>query len=374
MALMASGDLIEQIYDAALDPQAWPALLAQVCDAIGGSSAWLSKLDVRTGNGTGMIARIDPVMPGLYSQYYGEINPVAKVENAQGFMNAWRPIILTDEDRLPKETLVKSEFYADFLAPQDIHSTMMIRLGASGYSTAVVNIHRSHRQGRFERTTLEGARTLHSHLIRAFRITERLEVADALSTDLSSSLDLSSDAMFVLDGGGRLRHANSPALQLLAGRRRFRLMSGYLRVSQGDEDKMFQALVGAAGSPTQRRGGSMCMSQSQNTERLMVTVAPVQPERLSVFHDGPAILVCVGGAAARASKPEATLGAMLNLSPAELRVGLALLEGMTPGEAAVMLRLSIHTIRAHLARMFAKTGTRRQSELVSLMTRTVDGR
>ena len=73
------------------------------------------------------------------------------------------------------------------------------------------------------------------------------------------------------------------------------------------------------------------------------------------------------------AKPEVVLSAKLNLSPAEVRVGPALLEGMTPAEAVQVLGLSIHTVRAHLARMFAKTETRRQAEFISLITRTVGG-
>ena len=373
MASVSNEDLIEHIYDASLSPEAWPALLTSLCETIGGSSAWLSRLDVRTGNGAGIIAGIDPEMPELYRQHYGAVNPIAKVENARGFMDAWRPIILTDEDRIPKDELEKSEFYADFLTPQDIHSTLMIRLGAQNFTTTVVNIHRSRRQGRFGQSAMDKSRLLHRHLIRAFRITESMSKADGLSADLASNLDLFLDAMFVLDGVGRLRHANTSARRMLTGLHPFRVTSGSLRAARGDDDKTLQALIGAAGSHTLRRGGSMGMTSKTGGERLMVTVAPIQPERFSVFHDGPSILVCVGATAARAATPEVVLSAKLNLSAAEVRVGVTLLEGMTPAEAAQALGLSIHTVRAHLARMFAKTDTRRQAELVSLMTRTLSG-
>ena len=373
MASTSGGDLIERIYDAALSPQAWPALLAQISDSVGGSSAWLSRLDVRTGNGTGMTARIDPAMPDLYRRYYGGINPIAKVENAEGFMAAWRPLILTDEDRVPKEKMVKSEFYADFLKPQDIHSTLMIRLAARGSMTAVINIHRGARQGRFEGAEVEGLRVVHGHLIRAFEITERLEAAGSRVDDISAGLDLSPDAMFVLATDGRLRHANEPARSLLAARTRLRLGSGRLKAVGGDDDKALQALIGAAGSRMMRRGGSMGLGGAEAERPLMLTVAPIQADRLSVFHDGPSILVCAGAGAGRCATVEATLAAVLKLSPAEVRVAMALLDGRTPAESAQALSLSLHTVRAHLARMFAKTGTRRQAELVRVIMQAVCG-
>lgn len=371
MASKSGRDLVERIYDAPLAPHLWPGLLAEISDRIGGTSAWLSRLDVRTGNGTGITARIDPAMPMLYTQYYGSINPIAKVENPRRFIACWRPIILTDEDRISKDQHMKSEFYNDFQRPQDIHSTLMIRLAAEGTVTSVVNIHRNERQGRFERSEIDGLKHLHGHLIQAFRLTERLEAAEALTRDLSSGLERLADAVFVLDSNGRLRHANGAGRQLIGGRGRLRLSSGRLRARHHDEDRLLQALIGTAASPDLRRGGSMHLSSREGDAPLLLTTAPLQPERLSVFHDGPAVLIYVGSIPACTADRETVLMEALGLSRAEVRVASALLDGQTPAEAAAALHLSIHTVRTHLARVFAKTGTHRQSELMRVMMRTI---
>jgi DNA-binding CsgD family transcriptional regulator len=55
------------------------------------------------------------------------------------------------------------------------------------------------------------------------------------------------------------------------------------------------------------------------------------------------------------------------LTQAEARVALASSSGETIAETAELLALSPNTIKTHLRRVFAKTATGRQAELVRLM-------
>jgi DNA-binding CsgD family transcriptional regulator len=68
----------------------------------------------------------------------------------------------------------------------------------------------------------------------------------------------------------------------------------------------------------------------------------------------------------RASETEAltAFAATRALTPAELGVLTLLLDGKTPSEIAATRGVAISTVRTHLKRLFAKTGTRRQADLV----------
>jgi DNA-binding CsgD family transcriptional regulator len=57
---------------------------------------------------------------------------------------------------------------------------------------------------------------------------------------------------------------------------------------------------------------------------------------------------------------------LFGLTAAEARVLALLLDDCRPREIAEELQISITTVRSHLQALFAKTGTRRQSELVAL--------
>lgn len=55
------------------------------------------------------------------------------------------------------------------------------------------------------------------------------------------------------------------------------------------------------------------------------------------------------------------------MTQAESRVLACLMEGETLAGAADQLALSLHTVRAHLKAIFAKTSTSRQSEMLRLI-------
>ena len=58
------------------------------------------------------------------------------------------------------------------------------------------------------------------------------------------------------------------------------------------------------------------------------------------------------------------------LTPAEARVALCAASGATIPETAHRLNVSPNTVKTHLRKVFAKTGTSRQTELVRLWRRS----
>jgi DNA-binding CsgD family transcriptional regulator len=63
----------------------------------------------------------------------------------------------------------------------------------------------------------------------------------------------------------------------------------------------------------------------------------------------------------------AMLKAMFRMTPAEIRLALQLVAGKTTEQAAAELGVALTTARYHLARLYRKTQTQRQSELVTLL-------
>ena len=70
---------------------------------------------------------------------------------------------------------------------------------------------------------------------------------------------------------------------------------------------------------------------------------------------------------AASAHPE-VLGAAFKLTPAELRVLLAMVALGSVPEVAAALGVADTTIRTHVGRLFEKTGVRRQADLVKLVT------
>ncbi len=80
--------------------------------------------------------------------------------------------------------------------------------------------------------------------------------------------------------------------------------------------------------------------------------------------------VCIVMLMSRATSPHpnpARLQQMFGLTSAEAQLATSLAAGQTPLEIARNSKLSRTTIRSHLAALFSKTDTNRQSELVALL-------
>ena len=89
--------------------------MERFADLVGGNSAVLSRQNVESDVASGMIARMDPVVPSLYFEHFSHCNVLAKVDNPAAYLRDWSPKILTDEDWIPKQDLLGSEYYNDFL-------------------------------------------------------------------------------------------------------------------------------------------------------------------------------------------------------------------------------------------------------------------
>jgi DNA-binding CsgD family transcriptional regulator len=67
--------------------------------------------------------------------------------------------------------------------------------------------------------------------------------------------------------------------------------------------------------------------------------------------------------------PGEAFAKLYGLTGGELRVAMAMATNLTPQEVADMLGIGIQTVKTHLQRIFQKTCTSRQADLIGLMTR-----
>jgi DNA-binding CsgD family transcriptional regulator len=73
----------------------------------------------------------------------------------------------------------------------------------------------------------------------------------------------------------------------------------------------------------------------------------------------------------RESASQQILGELFGLTPAEANLAILLARGLSLREASATQHISLHTSRAQLKSVFAKTGVSRQAELVRLVLKSV---
>jgi len=369
-------DVIGLVYDAALAPQLWPHALESVAELVRADGGTLLFQDQISGEGSAIVARLDPAATSQQFGYYATRNPIRPGRNrALRLSHAssdWRTHVMTDEHALSKSELMRSEFYNDFLRPLGIHAGLMIGLALEKTRFATINLFRPRHREQFAPSDIETARNLQPHLIRAFELGLRLTQLQQLNDGLTQSLDRSQHAIFLADRDCRPRYANHAGELLARQNRGVCLRNGILCAAAADSTRKLHQLVAAAGTSgaEQRSGGAMTLARPGFRKPLSVIVAPLRSVLVSHFRQAPSAIICISDPETGIAVPRERLRDLFGLTPAETKVALELLAGNDPAAIAERLSLSVHTVRVHLARIMAKTDTSRQAELVQLLGRS----
>jgi DNA-binding CsgD family transcriptional regulator len=342
-----------------------------LADLIDADGALLSQFDLVTGEGLGVIARVDPEMPALYRRDFADKNVLNNVSDLDDYLRTWSPTVITDEDWMPKADLVRSDYYNGFLKPQDIHSVLMIRLTLRHRKLTAINIHRGVAAEQFCRRDLDVVSRVQPHLIRAIKLGEAVAVRESLFSDAGMRFDESANALYLVDGDGRLLRASRAGERMMAAGGGPTVKAGRLTATTPAESRRLDALIRIAASndPDVRRGGSMTLALADDGLPLIVIVAPLRPHRGLFLETSARVLVSVMNLEGEVAFPAALMTDLFGLTSAEVRVASLLFGGATIKVVAEQLKVSAHTVHVHVAHLFQKTGVRRQSELVRLMMR-----
>jgi DNA-binding CsgD family transcriptional regulator len=353
------------IYEAALEPEKWPEVLGNFSRLLGGNTANVLFQHQITGAGRGLLHGVEPATFRPYFGHFATRNPLLRITDLPVGLR-----VLTDEDKLPKEDFVRTEYYNDFLRSIDGHSVLMLRLAIEGDQTTVLNVLRHGRKPSFGRSDVDNAKRFHQHLVRAYRLSSKLSNMNEMRSGFQALFEHSACALFVVDALARVRHANASAERLIAAGLGLSVQQGKLRATDANATRKLHALIGAANdSDSDRRtGGVMALSSPTRQKPASVSVTPARSEGAVLFDRQPFALVCVTDPEMGAGSCEEQLRAVFALSPAEARTAAQLLAGNSLRQAAEELHLSYNTLRVHLSRIFFKTGTHSQSDLMRLMS------
>ena len=115
------------------------------------------------------------------------------------------------------------------------------------------------------------------------------------------------------------------------------------------------------------RAGALHLPRPSGGPHLALVAMPLQAGTGWDLPGAPAALLCVGDPAAAARLPPAMLAELFGLTGAEAALASDLLGGGDLRGIATCSGRSLATVRTHLARLMAKTGTARQAELTRML-------
>lgn len=363
-------DIVDLIYGAALDPSLWTKVMERVADRVGGEGATLSRLSIVDGSGEGLLARSDPETLAAYAEHFERRNVLTVVEDPASYRLGRSSGVATDEAALPREDFERSEFYNDFLRPQNIDSALWVRLELAEREVCTITVGRSRQRGRYDAADLEAALWLRPHLVRAYKMGRNLAGRLGLTHDLIQAVEASVHAVLVLDAAGQAIHANQRATTLLGEGRGLGLAAGRLYASNSETNAALQKLLAAglqAGG--ERSGGAMGIPSPLGRLPLALRTSPIPGGGMPIFGGPGGVLVSVADLDRQLRSPADELRLLFGLTAAEARLADAIFDGLSLPEAADRFGLSLHTVRFQIARVFEKSGVARQTDLVKLMMR-----
>lgn len=354
--------LIERIYAAALEPGLWPAVLEEVAEAIHGESTTIFVPLPETPLVS--MARTDPFALDSYVNHYAAINVLSE---------ACDEIFADGEVRyahraLPDDVLERTEFYNDFFKPHNMHYSMGIKIRFDSQLPATyLSCQRPRDSGPF--SELEGVvyETLRPHLQRALSLHLKMTEMRSRQLGLETAVDAFHHAVLGLNREGRVVFASREAEVLLRSGDGIRVVQGELTATDVRQNPLFrtaitEAVRGPAAVPLVN--GSIRLSRRSGPP-LQVTVVPHKiqlPGREALV-----ALVFLGDPQRSVPSRAALLRSMYGLSPTEVRVADLFADGLTIEQIADRIHVTAGTARFHIKKIFAKTGSRRQSELMKLM-------
>ncbi len=287
--------------------------------------------------------------------------------------NVWgsvRPVrvageVVSTRQMVPKELLLRSEMYNEYLAPRGLHEGLRLAIAADADGVQDVSLLRPWSAGPFEASEIVLAERLLPHLQRAALVSRRLGEAAAGS----DALDALAQAVVLIDARGGAFRCNAAAERLLAEEDGLAIgLGGRLVATAGPPQALERAVaeaIGASGLPA-GRAAQLRLLRLSGRPALPVTLLPVRAGADLAPLRRAAALALIGGLTAR--RPAAAdLVALFGLTQAEAALALDLLAGRRLPQIAAAAGRSVNTLRTHLARVMAKTETRRQSELVRLL-------
>lgn len=185
-----------------------------------------------------------------------------------------------------------------------------------------------------------------------------------------ATLNLLATPMLVLDGNMKPVLSNASATALLDDGDGITMRDSSVQLWQPSEMTQFQTLVGAAAGRVERTSDSGIMTVSRPSGKQPYAMLVTAMRSNADSTESPLAVVFLRDPEHRWEVPARILQELYDLTPAESRVAIELVNGASPKEVARTFNVSVNTVRNQIKQTYRKTGTSRQSQLVALMLST----
>lgn len=350
--------LVSAIHDAAVTPDHWNAAMTAVRAGVGAVSAALviaqnESRDIKSAN-------LAPDARQTYLEYYREFDYVLHaVEHG--------PVGATHTGDALIALNPRSEFHNDWMRPHHMDDGLFVRLTDGPQPTCFLVASPKQDDSFTSPERVDLVNALIPHLQQALRTQEYLTGLVHSARDAAEAVDDMRHGVFVVGPSSAVTYANRAAEAIVAVGDGPVVRWGRIALAVPSVDVSLQRYIADAlgDNDSHARHGNSLLSSRAELRPYVIHVVPftsVPRERRQLR-----ALVIVVDPERQAEPHRDLLIRLFGLTRAEAEVALRVLRGDGLRPISDELTLSLATVKTHLQRVFMKTGTHRQAELVRLL-------
>jgi DNA-binding CsgD family transcriptional regulator/PAS domain-containing protein len=358
---------IDKLYEAATRPDFWTSAIRAVTEVSGAHHAVCFIQDTKRDLlAFGVTTNVDHEHCRRYEEVHaGEFRQMMQKAGQHGIYKASDAVIKRDE-------LMRTPVYNELLRPMGVHYSMGSAERLGNRTMAFAQLSRPEHAGDFDAEDGQVIEWLLPHLNRALQLHLRLSAESVRTGAMAEAVDRLAVGVILVDELGHVVQHNRRAGEIIAEADGLSLGPNGPVASNPVETTRLRQLIADAvskgGGKGTGSGGYMSITRPSMLRPYSVLVSPL---RVQPFWE-------TGGrvpyAAIFVNDPEAgeagdcqALQRLFRLTPREAEVAITVSRGVGLQASADELGVSLTTVRTHLQRVFEKTDTRRQSDLVRLI-------
>lgn len=340
-------DAVGGLYDAVLEARDWSDRLSDILKPLNASRSFFVRGDLVSGAAAVAADRATDAAHVVRFQ----------AAAAAGLSPAWRlrlpqGRVVRSSDMQSDAAFARSAFYNEVVRPTGDFHGLVVQIARDSRRDFFMCLHRARGAPDFTASDIETMERLTPHIAAAIRLEEQLAALVLQAASTQAALDGLEEGVLLLDARAEVVFANAAGERMLSSER-----------------ELARAVTGltAPGRRELKEGGAFEVPRTAHSP-LRLRVSPVDRDGKASWRPASAVAaVFVSDPDVAARRRREALAQAYDLTPAEARFAAEITRG--DGRAATARRLGISpaTAQTHLSRIFEKTGTNRQAELVRLL-------
>lgn len=360
---------VQQIYDAAINPSVWQGFLEDTVKKLNGTAGFMIMLDTATPSNTLSFQSQFPeeVYHNYLRDFYidGDLwyQIASKCKSGSTFIGSE---FIDDND------LIQTPFYNVCLEPMEAGRVIACAVDASPKKAFGISISRPFNKKDFESFDKEYFSLLAPHLNRARFMHNMLQETEREKMLLHEALHKTTAALILLNQNKKIMFINGSAEKILNQSDEMFYVNGGIRfknyTNQTDFDNYFNAANNTVIGDGLSAGGSLKVLRSSGKSAYHVIVTPLNLNTDNTqLHNNAAVGLFIIDPESKYPLSTKLLQDIYDLSPAETKLTQLLFAGKSLKQICEINSVKMPTVKSQLQKVFEKTETTSQTELMRLL-------